>query len=124
MESCCSHEVYFYLRISAPYHIDKVFLIVCLFRRTKGYICGVYEYVCDVNMVQAMININENANSVLNIVKAKYGLKDKSEAINLVVEEYKVTCLEPELRPEYKKKLQNIVKGKHLSREKFEKMVR
>ena len=74
-------------------------------------------------MVQAMININENVNRVLNIVKAKYGLKDKSEAINLVVAEYEEGFLEPELRPEYKKKLFNIMKGKHLSREEFEKAV-
>jgi len=74
-------------------------------------------------MVQAMININERTNRVLNVVKAKFGLKDKSEAINLVVDEYEGTFLEPELRPEYKKKLQKIVKGKHLSREEFEKMV-
>ncbi len=40
-------------------------------------------------MVQAVINIPERANRVLNIVKAKFGLKNKSEAINLVVEEYK-----------------------------------
>ena len=52
-------------------------------------------------MVQAMININEEANKVLNIVKAKYGLKDKSEAINFVVSEYEQEFLEPELRPEY-----------------------
>ena len=74
-------------------------------------------------MVQAVININVNANRVLNIVKAKFGLKDKSEAINLVVNEYEQTALEPELRPEYKTKLAKIVSGKHLSREEFEKEV-
>jgi len=74
-------------------------------------------------MVQAMININEEANRVLNIIKAKYGLKDKSEAINLVVIEYEENVLEPELRPEYKKKLLGIMKGKHLSRGEFEKVV-
>jgi len=51
-----------------------------------------------------MIDISENANRVLNIVKAKYGLKDKSEAITLVVKEYEENYLEPELRPEYIKK--------------------
>ncbi|MEK6903295.1 MAG: DUF2683 family protein [Nanoarchaeota archaeon] len=51
-----------------------------------------------------MININEEANKVLNIIKAKYGLRDKSEAINLVVREYEENFLEPELRPEYIKK--------------------
>jgi len=74
-------------------------------------------------MVQAMINIEEHTNRVLNIVKAKFGLKDKSEAINLVVSEYEGNILEPELRPEYVKKLKNIMKGKHISREEFEKAV-
>ena len=74
-------------------------------------------------MVQAIININENANRVLNIVKAKYGFKDKSEAINLVVSEFEENLLEPELRPEYKVKLAKIIKGRHLSRAEFEKEV-
>jgi len=71
-----------------------------------------------------MINIDEEANKVLNIVKAKYGLKDKSEAINLVVAEYEENFLEPELRPEYKKKMLSIVGRKHLSRAEFEKAVK
>ncbi|MBR9701300.1 DUF2683 family protein [Candidatus Pacearchaeota archaeon] len=74
-------------------------------------------------MVQAVINIEEKNNRVLNIVKAKFGLKDKSEAINLVVNEYEQNSLEPQLRPEYKIKLTNIMKGKHLSRKEFEKEV-
>ena len=74
-------------------------------------------------MVQAIININEHANRILNIVKAKFGLKDKSEAIDLMAEQYEEEILEPELRPEYKVKLAKIVKGKHLSREQFEKEV-
>jgi hypothetical protein len=74
-------------------------------------------------MVQAVINIDENTNRVLNIVKAKFGLRDKSQAINLVVNEYEETSLEPELRPEYKVKLNKIMKGKHLSREELEKEV-
>jgi len=61
-------------------------------------------------MVQAMININEEANRVLNIIKAKYGLKDKSEAINLVVSEYEQEFLEPELRPGYIEKALRIHK--------------
>ena len=74
-------------------------------------------------MVQAVINIDEHTNRVLNIVKAKFGLKDKSQAINMVVSEYEQTALEPELRPEYKTKLAKIIGGKHLSREEFEKEV-
>lgn len=65
-------------------------------------------------MVQAVIDIPERANRVLNIVKAKFGLRNKSEAINLVVEEYEKNTLEPELRPEYKAKLNKIVQGKFI----------
>lgn len=61
-------------------------------------------------MVQAVINIEEQANRVLNMVKAKYGLKDKSEAINYVVEVFEENFLEPELRPEYVEKIRNIEK--------------
>ena len=74
-------------------------------------------------MVQAVINIEENTNRVLNIVKAKFGLRDKSEAINLVVTDYEQSTLEPLLRPEYKTKLAKIMKGKHISRKEFEKEV-
>ncbi|MDL5502940.1 MAG: DUF2683 family protein, partial [Candidatus Methanoperedens sp.] len=52
-------------------------------------------------MVKAIVNINERANRVLNIVKAKHGLKTKSDAINKVVSEYGKSLLEPELRPEF-----------------------
>jgi len=65
-------------------------------------------------MVQAVINIEENANRVLNIVKAKFGLRDKSEAINLVVNEYEQNVLEPELRPEYIEKANKIMKDKKI----------
>ncbi len=63
-------------------------------------------------MVQAIINISKRTNRVLNIVKAKYDLKDKSEAINVLAEEYEESILEPELRPEYIEKLEKIQKQK------------
>ncbi|MDI6917665.1 MAG: DUF2683 family protein [Thermoplasmatales archaeon] len=56
-------------------------------------------------MVQAIINLNERENRILNIIKGKYGLKNKSEAINLVIDEYEKELLEPELRPEYIEKM-------------------
>lgn len=63
-------------------------------------------------MVQAIINIKENTNRVLNILKAKYGLKDKSQAIDVMAKEYEQEILEPELRPEYIKKAKKIMKEK------------
>ncbi|KKG27772.1 DUF2683 family protein [Methanosarcina mazei] len=61
-------------------------------------------------MVQAIINIDERTNRILNIVKAKYGLKDKSAAIIKMAQEYEEEILEPELKPEYIEKLKKIEK--------------
>ncbi len=61
-------------------------------------------------MVQAVIKIKERTNKILNIVKAKYSLRDKSRAIDLVVSKYEEEVLEPKLRPEYIEKIKNIEK--------------
>ena len=63
-------------------------------------------------MVQALIHIEEKTNHMLNIVKAKYGLKDKSQAIDIMAEQYGQSILEPELKPEYIKKALKIQKEK------------
>ncbi len=63
-------------------------------------------------MVQAIINISERSNRVLNMVKAKHGLKDKSAAIDLMAREYESEILEPELRPEYIEKAKKIMSEK------------
>lgn len=65
-------------------------------------------------MVQALVEFDDNTNRVLNIVKAKYGLKDKSEAIKFVVTEYIEYKNEPELRPEFIKKMEEIQKQKSI----------
>ena len=61
-------------------------------------------------MVQAIINISKNANQILNIVKAKNNLKDKSKAIEFVTMRFGEDLLEPELRPEYIEKIKRIEK--------------
>jgi len=63
-------------------------------------------------MVQAMIKIPEQANHILNIVKARYNLKTKSEAITKIVIECGENILEPELRPEYAQKLRMLEQEK------------
>ena len=63
-------------------------------------------------MVQAMVNISENANHILNIVKARYKLKDKSEAIEKVVLSCGRDLLEPDLRPEFIQRMEQISKEK------------
>ena len=56
-------------------------------------------------MVQAMIDISDEANQILNIVKAKHNLRDKSKAIEKVILDYGTEVLEPELKPEFVEKM-------------------
>lgn len=63
-------------------------------------------------MVKAIVDIDEKMNRILNIVKAKENLKDKSEALNLIIEQYGKDLLEPELRPDFIKKLLEAQKEK------------
>lgn len=65
-------------------------------------------------MPTAIVKLSEEANQIINIVKAKYALKDKSEAINQLAIEYEQELLEPELKPEYVKKLETIQKEKSI----------
>ncbi len=66
-------------------------------------------------MVQSIIDINENEDRILNIVKAKFGLKNKSQAVALIAKIYADSFLEHELRPEYLEKLTNLDKEKGIS---------
>ena len=65
-------------------------------------------------MVQALVHIDENTNRVLNVVKAKYGLHDKGDAIQFVVSKYIEEENEPELRPEFIEKIRKIQKQKSI----------
>ena len=59
-------------------------------------------------MVKAIVEIDEEANNVINVLKAQYGLKDKSQAINEMARQYKALVLESGIRPEYLKELERI----------------
>jgi len=63
-------------------------------------------------MVQSIIDIDENEDRILNIVKARHGLKNKSQAVALIAKIYGESFLEPELRPEYLERLIKIDKQK------------
>ena len=65
-------------------------------------------------MVQALVELDENTNRVLNIVKAKFGLKDKSEAIKTVIRYYIENEAEPQLRPEFVERVKKAEKGKFI----------
>ena len=55
--------------------------------------------------VSARVELDEYANKVLNIVKIKFGLKDKSEALNKFVELYGEEVVEKEVSEEYVQKI-------------------
>jgi hypothetical protein len=57
-------------------------------------------------MVKAMIDISEDTNAILNIVKAKYRLHDKSQAIDKMAEEYENYLLE--IRPKFVEEIRKI----------------
>ena len=65
-------------------------------------------------MVQAIINISDHTNHILNIVKAKNDLRDKSEAINVMATEYEEEIMEPQLRPSYVEKAKRIMENKKI----------
>jgi hypothetical protein len=61
-------------------------------------------------MVKSLIDLNERESRVINVVKAKYGLKDKSEALSVIIKRYEECELEPELRPEFVKDIEETRK--------------
>jgi len=61
-------------------------------------------------MVKAIIDIDEEANRVINILKAQYGLRDKSQAINEMARQFKELVLDSGVRPEYVLRFRKIRK--------------
>ena len=60
-------------------------------------------------MISARVELNEYANKVLAVIKAKNQLKDKSEAINFFIETYGDDVVEKEATDEYVKKMGDMV---------------
>jgi hypothetical protein len=61
-------------------------------------------------MVKSLVDLNERESRVINIVKAKYGLKDKSQALSVIIKRYEERELEPGLRPEFIEEVQKASK--------------
>ena len=63
-------------------------------------------------MTQALIHLREETNQILNMVKAKYNLKDKSQAVEAVIEHYVACEGEPNLKQEFIERIKRAEKGK------------
>lgn len=59
--------------------------------------------------ISARVELSPYANKILAVLKAKYGLKDKSEAINKFAELYGDDIVERDAKEEYVKKMINGV---------------
>jgi len=65
--------------------------------------------------VTARVELNDYTNKVLGIIKIKYGLRDKSEAIGKFVELYGEDVVEKEVSDEYLKNIVDIT-NKHIKK--------
>ncbi len=66
-------------------------------------------------MISARVELDDYSNRVLGIIKIKFGLKDKSEALNKFIELYGEEIMEKEVNEEYIKKIIDITK-KHFEK--------
>ena len=64
--------------------------------------------------IKNVIELDKREDRVLNIVKAKFGLKNKSQAVSILVKVYEDNFLENSLKPEYINRLEKIKKGKYI----------
>ena len=71
--------------------------------------------------VSARVELGNYANRVLGMIKIKYGLKDKSEALNKFIELYGDEVIDRETNEEYIKKVIELTK-KHYDKYKNKKM--
>jgi len=61
-------------------------------------------------MVKSIVELTERESRIINIVKAKYGLKDKSQALSIILKRYEEYELEPQFRPEFIEEIEDAKK--------------
>jgi hypothetical protein len=59
----------------------------------------------DNHLISARVELNDYTNKVLGIIKIKFGLRDKSEALNKFIEIYGDNVIEKEVNDKYLKKV-------------------
>ncbi|MBS3074081.1 DUF2683 family protein [Candidatus Pacearchaeota archaeon] len=71
--------------------------------------------------ISARIELTPQANRIINVVKAKYNFKDKSEAINKFLEIHGHDLINEEAREDYVKEVLEVI-NKHMKSHKSRKM--
>ena len=82
-------------------------------------ICTLNAWV--IHMVTARVNLTDYSNRVFNVIKAKFGLSDKSEAINKMADIFGDEFVEKEAKEEYVKKILET-EEKHMKKYGYKKM--
>jgi len=72
-------------------------------------------------MISARVELDDYTNKVLGIIKIKFGLKDKSEALNKFIELYGEEIMEKQATEEYTKKVIAMAKN-HINKYSNKKM--
>ena len=62
-------------------------------------------------MRQARINLDEYTTRVLDVVKGKYGLKNREDALNKFVREFGEEFVEPQVNEKYLEELDELVEN-------------
>ena len=62
-------------------------------------------------MVQAYVDLDDLSNRAVNVVKARFGLRDKSEALNALIHEYADRLMEPQFKPSFAESVRKASKG-------------
>ena len=70
-------------------------------------------------MVQAIIELDDERNRILNIIKAQHSFKNKSEAVEFVISEYAQIANQPELRSEFVERVKEAEKGRFIKVDDF-----
>ena len=71
--------------------------------------------------ISARVELDDYSNKVLGIIKIKFGLNDKSEALNKFIELYGDEIIEKEASEEYAKKVIKVAEN-HFNKYKHKKM--
>jgi hypothetical protein len=73
-------------------------------------------------MVTMQITLTPEINEVIELVKARFNLKSKKEALKKIIEFYENEVIYP-IKPEYVRKLKKLDKEKTISRERLMKEI-
>lgn len=80
-----------------------------------------YTQNTQIGLIDARVKLTDYTNRVLGVIKAKYNLVDKSEALNKFVEIYGISEVDPKIDSKYLEKISKL-ESDHLKKYGLKKM--